>query len=224
MAPWKYVFGTLCLLFGALPNCSAFTNLGQAANDLLIIKGDQIRSPNSPHVPLVVVREIDTNLTAMEMQPGSICTAEGQWNCLTTCWQRCASGIWSDTMALSPGTACTPAGLSYDMQVVGSNGVSLSSSMASETYDGFSLSTILSVTTGPCPCAASSTTSTGCSSTSSSSSSTTTPSIPNESGTSSNSGGFVSGSSTAAASGRSSGLSIVVGVGTMAVVFARLLM
>ncbi|CAK7218533.1 hypothetical protein SBRCBS47491_003537 [Sporothrix bragantina] len=212
----------------------ASRNLGRAADELLIIKGDSVRSPSSPyspHAPLVIVREVDTNFTLMAIQPGSVCTAEGQWNCLTTCWQRCASGIWSDTMALSPGTACIPAGLSYDMQIVDSDGMSVSSS-SSSVYDGSSLTTVLSVTTGPCSCTesgetSSSTTSTECSTTSSSSSSTTTtttPDIPNETSTYGDGGGFMSGSSTAVASGRLNGLSVTAIVGTLAVVFAHLLM
>ncbi|CAK7229414.1 hypothetical protein SCUCBS95973_007216 [Sporothrix curviconia] len=230
MASRSHASGIFCLLLATLSSCSAFTNLGQAADELLVIKPAAVRSHGSPYAPdatlVVVRREVDTNFTLMAIQPGSVCTAEGQWNCLTTCWQRCASGIWSDTMALSPGTACAPAGLTYDMQIVDGDGTSVISS-SSSVHDGSPLSTVLSVTMGPCSCTVSSSTaSTGCSMPASSSASTspTTPDIPNESGTFGDGGGFMSGTSTAAAGGQLSGLSMTAIVGTVAIVFAHLLM
>lgn len=46
---------------------------------------------------------------------GSECPEEGQWNCMTTRWQRCAAGHWSVTMDMSEGTTCSPSGLTYDL-------------------------------------------------------------------------------------------------------------
>jgi len=36
------------------------------------------------------------------------CTTEGEWLCLGTSFQRCASGEWSPVMALASGMKCTP--------------------------------------------------------------------------------------------------------------------
>ncbi|RBR13486.1 uncharacterized protein FIESC28_08114 [Fusarium coffeatum] len=42
--------------------------------------------------------------------PGTPCTPEGYWNCVKTgtAFQRCASGMWSVSMAVAPGTKCVP--------------------------------------------------------------------------------------------------------------------
>jgi hypothetical protein len=42
---------------------------------------------------------------------GDMCSPEGQWNCMTTSWQRCASGIWSIVVPCATGTICQPSGL-----------------------------------------------------------------------------------------------------------------
>lgn len=53
-----------------------------------------------------------------QQTPGSSCPgSEGQWNCMTNSWQRCAAGKWSVVMQCAAGTACTPAGLTYDFKV-----------------------------------------------------------------------------------------------------------
>ncbi|OIW31669.1 hypothetical protein CONLIGDRAFT_234714 [Coniochaeta ligniaria NRRL 30616] len=59
------------------------------------------------------------NLVPRDQQtPGSSCPgSEGQWNCMTNSWQRCAAGRWSVVMQCAAGTACTPAGLTYDFKV-----------------------------------------------------------------------------------------------------------
>lgn len=41
---------------------------------------------------------------------GSACDSEGQWNCMTSSWQRCASGQWSEEIQCAAGTRCTPSG------------------------------------------------------------------------------------------------------------------
>lgn len=228
MALWRYAVGLLCLL-EAVPT-TALADVAPSSHDHRLLNGDNIkmRPPLAPFASfaplaplalaqLAVVRSVGANTTA----PGTACTAEGEWNCLTTCWQRCASGRWSDTMALAPGTVCMPAGLSYDMQVVGDGPESASSESIRESETASLLSTVLSVTTGLCQCAVSS--STSCSSTTPSASSSTTNSAGESSSTPSG-GEFVSGSSSAAGSGPASAVAVVVGVGTLAVVFARLLM
>ncbi|PNY25396.1 Uncharacterized protein TCAP_04667 [Tolypocladium capitatum] len=48
---------------------------------------------------------------------GSECSSEGQWNCMTSSWQRCASGRWSVITACAAGTRCTPSGLTNDFRV-----------------------------------------------------------------------------------------------------------
>jgi hypothetical protein len=48
---------------------------------------------------------------------GTGCSPEGQWNCMTTTWQRCASGIWSVEMRMAAGTRCVPAGFTDKFRV-----------------------------------------------------------------------------------------------------------
>ncbi|KAH7171079.1 hypothetical protein EDB81DRAFT_777586 [Dactylonectria macrodidyma] len=43
-------------------------------------------------------------------EAGSACDSEGQWNCMTDSWQRCASGEWSEEIQCAEGTRCTPSG------------------------------------------------------------------------------------------------------------------
>ncbi|PTD07323.1 hypothetical protein FCULG_00006346 [Fusarium culmorum] len=51
--------------------------------------------------------------------PGTPCTPEGYWNCVKTglAFQRCASGTWSVSMAVAPGTKCIP-GQSMEFTIV----------------------------------------------------------------------------------------------------------
>ncbi|KAH6608667.1 hypothetical protein Trco_002013 [Trichoderma cornu-damae] len=42
---------------------------------------------------------------------GEACSPEGQWNCMTTSWQRCASGTWSAVVQCAAGTICQPSSL-----------------------------------------------------------------------------------------------------------------
>ncbi|KAL7925106.1 hypothetical protein ACQKWADRAFT_285063 [Trichoderma austrokoningii] len=54
----------------------------------------------------------DTHPTPALVQPiGQICSPEGQWNCMTTSFQRCASGRWSVMIPCAAGTICQPFGL-----------------------------------------------------------------------------------------------------------------
>ncbi|KAI1465771.1 uncharacterized protein F4812DRAFT_437519 [Daldinia caldariorum] len=58
-----------------------------------------------------------------QMSEGSSCDdSEGQWNCLTNRWQRCAAGQWSAVMDCAAGTICTPSGLTTDFFVQFENG------------------------------------------------------------------------------------------------------
>ncbi|TLS25889.1 hypothetical protein PpBr36_07880 [Pyricularia pennisetigena] len=49
---------------------------------------------------------------------GSTCDgSEGQWNCMTTSWQRCAAGRWSVVVDAADGTTCHPGGLTWDFAI-----------------------------------------------------------------------------------------------------------
>lgn len=81
-------------------------------------------SPNAPHASLLLDLG-GTNITdtapLVLRQAGteafSPCGGlEGEWNCMTTTFQRCASGQWSVVLDTAYGTVCEPEGLSYDFQ------------------------------------------------------------------------------------------------------------
>lgn len=57
------------------------------------------------------------HLQAREQSAGAACSDEGQWNCMTSSWQRCAAGRWSVTMPCAKGTTCYPAGLTHDFRI-----------------------------------------------------------------------------------------------------------
>ncbi|KAM0253043.1 hypothetical protein ACHAQJ_007474 [Trichoderma viride] len=48
---------------------------------------------------------------ARQLIGGDMCSPEGQWNCMTTSWQRCASGVWTGVVPCATGTICQPFGL-----------------------------------------------------------------------------------------------------------------
>lgn len=48
---------------------------------------------------------------AMTQPVGQMCSPEGQWNCMTSSFQRCASGSWSIAFPCAAGTICQPFGL-----------------------------------------------------------------------------------------------------------------
>lgn len=56
-------------------------------------------------------------LVPRQQPAGETCFNEGIWNCMSTSWQRCASGHWSVVMYTAYGTACTPMGESYDFVI-----------------------------------------------------------------------------------------------------------
>ncbi|KAK4172667.1 hypothetical protein QBC36DRAFT_349383 [Triangularia setosa] len=71
--------------------------------------------PESP--PEVHIR---SPLLAGAYTPSTPCppSLEGQWNCMLTSWQRCASGIWSAVMPTAMGTQCAPGGVVRELKTV----------------------------------------------------------------------------------------------------------
>jgi hypothetical protein len=67
-------------------------------------------------------------LVGRSMTAGSSCSDEGQWYCMTSSFQRCASGQWSTVMQCAAGTQCSPSGQSYEFHVDFWNGGASSSS------------------------------------------------------------------------------------------------
>lgn len=59
---------------------------------------------------------------------GSSCDSEGQWNCMTDSWQRCASGEWSKVVDCADGTRCEPSGQSMEFRIRFDNGTTTTSS------------------------------------------------------------------------------------------------
>ncbi|OTA93524.1 hypothetical protein M434DRAFT_30920 [Hypoxylon sp. CO27-5] len=101
---------------------------------LLVLLPCILASPTSPLPPstseiagqLGVNSGANMNETSIiekrQMTAGTSCDSEGQWNCLTNQWQRCASGQWSAVMDCAAGTICTPSGLTNDFFVSFANG------------------------------------------------------------------------------------------------------
>ncbi|KAI0482941.1 hypothetical protein GGR56DRAFT_214948 [Xylariaceae sp. FL0804] len=89
----------------ALASASAPASPGRDAPALRPLSGGTAGSSSG-----VVVRREET--------PGSSCTgSEGQWNCMTDSFQRCAAGQWSVAQDCAAGTVCSPSGLTYDFHV-----------------------------------------------------------------------------------------------------------
>ncbi|PHH52699.1 hypothetical protein CFIMG_008365RA00001 [Ceratocystis fimbriata CBS 114723] len=61
-------------------------------------------------------------ISAQAQLEGARCSPEGLWNCMTTSFQRCTSGAWSEPVAMAPGTECYPTGVTVDFQIGFSNG------------------------------------------------------------------------------------------------------
>ncbi|KAI0523757.1 hypothetical protein F5B22DRAFT_415411 [Xylaria bambusicola] len=65
----------------------------------------------TPDPPLLLPRQ-------QTMSTDSPCAdSEGQWNCMTSSFQRCGSGRWSEVQQCAFGTQCSPAGLTYEFHV-----------------------------------------------------------------------------------------------------------
>ncbi|KAL6904415.1 hypothetical protein GGI43DRAFT_319558 [Trichoderma evansii] len=69
----------------------------------LDLEGVSLLSPTEP--------QNDTYPPALVQPIGQMCSPEGQWNCMTTSYQRCASGMWSIAFPCAVGTICQPFGL-----------------------------------------------------------------------------------------------------------------
>ena len=101
----------LCLLILATPHTAALPSLQPTATE-------------DATANLTILADAQTS--------GSSCSgSEGQWNCMTSSWQRCASGRWSVVMQCAAGTICTPAGLTNDFKVQASSPTTTSSGGAS---------------------------------------------------------------------------------------------
>ncbi|KAI1802762.1 hypothetical protein F4811DRAFT_380665 [Daldinia bambusicola] len=78
---------------------------------------------DSAEITLSQSRHGNSTIERKQMSEGSSCDdSEGQWNCLTDRWQRCAAGKWSAVVDCAPGTICTPSGLTDDLSVQFENG------------------------------------------------------------------------------------------------------
>lgn len=86
-------------------------------------RANKAPSVNSSRLPLLELRgpnDADIAPLAIRgngMEVGSACHGlEGEWNCMTTAFQRCASGQWSMVLDTAYGTVCEPEGFTYDFQ------------------------------------------------------------------------------------------------------------
>lgn len=89
------------MLFAALATCSLDPSASALAGE----------NPSTSADLDLAARHVDA------MGVGSLCPgSEGAWFCMSSSFQRCASGQWSAALACAPGTVCQPEGLTYDMQ------------------------------------------------------------------------------------------------------------
>ncbi|CEJ93148.1 hypothetical protein VHEMI08759 [[Torrubiella] hemipterigena] len=58
-----------------------------------------------------------SGLAVRAEQAGVPCSQEGQWNCMTRSFQRCASGLWSREQPTAKGMICAPAGYTMDVRL-----------------------------------------------------------------------------------------------------------
>lgn len=83
-------------------------------------KAPLVNSSQSPLLELRGPNNINIAPPAMRgngLEVGSSCHGlEGEWNCMTTAFQRCASGQWSMVLDTTYGTVCEPEGFTYDFQ------------------------------------------------------------------------------------------------------------
>ncbi|EPE03832.1 extracellular protein [Ophiostoma piceae UAMH 11346] len=157
----------------------------------------------------VVPSDAPTPVFPPVMAPGSACPEgdNGEWNCLSTCWQRCAAGFWSNTMALAPGTQCIPLGLSFDLQIVHASVPALTSTYLS-AYSSSINSTVATLSEATCVCST-----TSCTVLSSASPSPSSPPSPSPSSTT-NDAGFKSGASSGGSS-FGSDIAVVLSLGLL---------
>ncbi|OAA81764.1 hypothetical protein LEL_01309 [Akanthomyces lecanii RCEF 1005] len=105
----------------------------------------------------VAPKQLLRHLQSRQQSVGSACSDEGQWNCMTSSWQRCAAGRWSVTMPCAKGTTCYPAGLTHDFRIqhdgsVNGGGESPTTSVAGSvaTWRWVSMAGILGFVVGWC--------------------------------------------------------------------------
>lgn len=93
------------MVFAALAACSLDPSLSSLAD------GNDITSADLGLDLGLAARRADA------MGVGSPCAgSEGAWFCMSSSFQRCASGRWTAAVACAPGTVCQPEGLTYDLQ------------------------------------------------------------------------------------------------------------
>lgn len=77
----------------------------------LVVSSLILQSLATPNSDLARIFTAQHNpLVRRAEEVGSACDSEGQWNCMTSSWQRCASGQWSEEIQCAAGTRCTPSG------------------------------------------------------------------------------------------------------------------
>lgn len=119
--------------------CFTSAHYAAAASSPTVAQHTDSLDNHSPPSPAQSTDASTTHsLTPRSQQaPGSACAgSEGQWNCMTTSWQRCAAGEWSAVMQCAAGTECAPAGLTYDFTVQATDAGQGSSSDAGSSSSG----------------------------------------------------------------------------------------
>ncbi|KAG6366763.1 hypothetical protein INS49_000943 [Diaporthe citri] len=99
----------LSAIFAAAPSGLPATITATSLNSRPASLLDQSGTNHTNIAPLIIRQN--------EMEVGSSCYGvEGIWNCMTTNFQRCASGQWSVVLDTAYGTVCEPEGFTYDFQ------------------------------------------------------------------------------------------------------------
>lgn len=108
----KLTFATV--LIALLGTAQALSSSPPAAADFVKGAGDTNDTAQGPTIPLHHPLPIDG---IGKPGVGSPCgDNEGAWFCMSSTFQRCASGQWSEVMTCAPGTVCEPAGLTDEPQ------------------------------------------------------------------------------------------------------------
>lgn len=84
---------------------------------------------------------------------GASCSPEGQWNCMTNSFQRCASGQWSVVMDCALGTICEPSGVTMEFRIEHDGSVNGEGGGSGGGTGGFSRSPRGSISVGAALCA-----------------------------------------------------------------------
>lgn len=99
MSTSRAMRGILLLPSFASAMAAAVPTAPTTSNTLALLK---VESGDTDTIPVLVLRG------GGQMTVGSACS-EGEWNCMTTSFQRCASGQWSVVMDTADGTICVGA-------------------------------------------------------------------------------------------------------------------